>query len=239
MGSLNERLIRQYATHYRRVTYLDGSSGAAREYETQFGKFVHGLPQGSRVADLGCGIGLMLAWLATIPGIRVAGVDGSASQIERAREMVPEHVELHTGSLESFVLHNPATFHVIFAINILEHIPEGDNLLSLLEAVRCALVPGGTLVCQVPNAASLIGTHSRYLDLTHVRSFTSSSLVQLLECAGFERIQLRARNAVDFTQSLRMWVEYWVHRAVFHLCGRGNERHFAKDLIATACREPD
>lgn len=240
MGRLNDILIDRYSRHYARVSFtFDDPRGTAevlREYETQFGGIVRGLPPGSELADLGCGIGMMLSWLATIPGLRPVGVDGSAAQIQIARKNLPQTVELHCMELEPFVRARPARFGAIFAINILEHIPGDDNLLALTEAVRDALVPGGVFVCGVPNAASLIGGHTRYMDLTHFRAFTATSLLQLLEAAGLENCQIRPRRATDLPQAIRMWAENQLHRLVFRVCGREGESNFAKELIGMGHR---
>jgi 2-polyprenyl-3-methyl-5-hydroxy-6-metoxy-1,4-benzoquinol methylase len=240
MGRLNDILIDQYSRHYARgsITFDDprGTAEVLRDYETQFGDIVRALPAGSEVADLGCGIGMMLSWLARIPGVRPVGVDGSAAQIEIARKNLPSTVELHCMELEPFVRARPARFGVIFGMRILEHIPGDDNLLSLIEGVREALVPGGVFVCIVPNAGSLIGGHMRYIDLTHFRSFTTLSLLQLLEAAGLENCQIRPRRATDLPQAVRMWVEHWTHRVIYRLCGQ-SERHFAKDLMGIGYRE--
>ena len=178
MGRLNDILIDLYSRHYARVsiTFDDpqGTAEVLRDYETQFGDIVRALPAGSEVADLGCGIGMMVAWLATIPGVRPVGVDGSAAQIEIARKNLPPTVEVHCMQLEPFLRARPARFGAIFAINILEHIPGDDNVLALTEAVRDALVPGGVFVCSVPNAASLTSGYSRYMNLTHFRAFTTT-----------------------------------------------------------------
>jgi cyclopropane fatty-acyl-phospholipid synthase-like methyltransferase len=241
MGRLNDILIDLYSRHYARVsiTFDDpqGTAEVLRDYETQFGDIVRALPAGSEVADLGCGIGMMVAWLATIPGVRPVGVDGSAAQIEIARKNLPPTVEVHCMQLEPFLRARPARFGAIFAINILEHIPGDDNVLALTEAVRDALVPGGVFVCSVPNAASLTSGYSRYMNLTHFRAFTTTSLLQLLEAAGLENCQIRPRRATDLPQAVRMWIEHWTHRVVYRLCGRSGERHFAKDLMGVGYRE--
>jgi SAM-dependent methyltransferase len=240
MGRLNDILIDHYSRHYARVsvTFDDARATAEvfKEFDTQFGDIVRGLPSGSQVADLGCGIGMMLSWLATNPSLRPVGVDGSATQIEIARKNLPPTLELHCMELEAFVRARPARFGAMFAINILEHIPGDDNLLALIEEVRDALVPGGVFVCAVPNAASLIGGHSRYLDLTHFRAFTTTSLLQLLEAAGLENCQIRPRRATDLPQAIRMWAENQLHCLVFRVCGRVGESNFAKEVIGMGYR---
>jgi 2-polyprenyl-3-methyl-5-hydroxy-6-metoxy-1,4-benzoquinol methylase len=225
--------------HYGRVTARMDSRTMlefAREYETQYGHLIRSLPPGSKILDLGCGPGFLLSWLATIPALDVVGVDASFSQLAIARKSLPPSVNLVCELVEDLIQAQPGRFSVIFALNILEHIPGEDDLLHLVEHIREALVPGGLFICSVPNAASIIGGHSRYFDLTHVRAFTTSSLLQLFEAAGLERCHIKPRKATHLSQALRMWIEHQVHCVLFRLCGRAPESDFSKDLIGVAYR---
>lgn len=205
------------------------------DYEASYRRIVSGLPKGSSAVDLGCGIGLLLFWLHhSRPGfLQLAGVDISEAQLARARKYLPKSIALVQEEAATFLRRNLRSFAAVFCTDILEHVETDDELLELLELARGSLLPGGLMICQVPNMANLGGTRSRYIDLTHSRGFTSSSLLQLLECAGFRESQIVKREAADTTQWLRTCVENIVHRAIYRICGVGDEQHFARNLIGT------
>lgn len=90
-------------------------------------------------------------------------------------------------------------FDVVVAGDVLEHIPDP---LSVLQACRPALKPGGFVVVSVPNIAhadiklQLLAGNFSYqdkglLDRSHVHFFTRSSVEEMLRDAGFLMIDLR------------------------------------------------
>jgi SAM-dependent methyltransferase len=205
------------------------------DYEASYGCVASELAKGSRVLDLGCGIGFLLFWLESVrPGLfHLTGVDVSEPQLALAQKYLPSAVALVRKDAAAFLEGNPQSFNAVFCTDVLEHIETEDELLQLLELVKNSLLPGGLFICQVPNMANLTGAHSRYIDLTHQRGFTDLSLLQLLECADFRECRIVTRKAADATQWIRMSVEHLLHRAIYRICGVGNERHFGRNLIAT------
>ena len=204
------------------------------DYQASFQDLVSSLPESSRILDLGCGIGFLLFWLerSNLGKFQLTGIDVSPNQLVLARKHLPEHVMLFEQDAATFLENKSRAFSAIFCTDILEHI-EGDNeLLQLMQLIRNSLEPGGIVVCQVPNMANLTGLQLRYIDLTHTRGFTGSSLLQLLEGSGFRDCRVINRCAADFTQRIRMSVEKVLHRFVYRICGVGNERHFHRTIIA-------
>jgi 2-polyprenyl-3-methyl-5-hydroxy-6-metoxy-1,4-benzoquinol methylase len=230
---LRQKLIRDYASHYAR--HNDGlgpvaqAANARAHLDASYGDIVASLAPGSEVLDLGCGSGYLLAWLSTHGHLRVAGVDTSESQIAAAANDLPGvHVECGDGI--RFLRRHPGRFAAIFCLDVLEHIPD-DQLLDWLTATHDALMPGGLFICKVPNAANLTAAQLRYIDLTHVRSFTGSSLQQLLEAADFVHCRMMPVRAGRVLGSIRGTVEWLVHKALYRLCGNGRERIFTLTLI--------
>jgi 2-polyprenyl-3-methyl-5-hydroxy-6-metoxy-1,4-benzoquinol methylase len=237
---LRKRLFEGYHAHYLRVNASDGVSlneadyqQHVPEYEAGYGGLVSKLPKGSRLLDIGCGVGFLLFWLErTRPGIfQLTGVDISESQLALAKRHLPNVITLVSDEAASFLERNAQSFDVIFCTDLLEHVETDDELLGLVELVKGSLVPGGLLICHVPNMANLTSVHLRYIDLTHTRGFTELSLLQFLECAGFRECRILSRRAADSGQWLRMVVENTLHRAIYRICGVGNERHFQRSLI--------
>ena len=69
-------------------------------------------------------------------------------------------------------------FDAILMMGIIEHIKK-DELLPSMRNVMRMLRPGGSLVITTQNMDAVIGTHYRYLDMTHELGFTRESLNQI------------------------------------------------------------
>jgi SAM-dependent methyltransferase len=239
MTLLRERLIEDYADHYARVNAeidpLRTDPSRSAYLEANVGPLVRGLPPGSRVLDLGCGTGIMLRWLSGIPGLSVSGVDSSPSQLAVARRALPE-LDIECGDGLEYLRAHPDTFSAVFCTDVLEHIPGQDLVLEWVETIRGALVPGGFFYCRMPNAASLLGSYSRYRDLTHEHSYTSDSIVQLLSAAGLTDCRVAPIQGFDFSSRLRLKLEHWLHKVLFRLCGEASETVFTTNVCAVAYR---
>ncbi len=236
MSRLRERLIEQYARQYKRVNFYDTDpssiSSRTLEYmDLMFRDLVAPLPNGSRVLDLGCGTGLLLAWLARQPGLIPVGVDSSESQIEIARKSLPG-IEVTLADGLEYLAQNPNTFAGILCNDVLEHIPGEDQCLAWVEAARNALIDGGFFCCRVPNASNLTGSHARYIDLTHERAFTDTSLFQLLEAAGLQDCRIVPVRAKRPIARLRLFLERILHTIVYLICGQGGRRVYTNNISA-------
>ena len=229
MSHVHGRLIENYANHYLRVNarLATKSRKLNRSYETVCGPWVQRLERGSKVLDLGCGMGLLLAWMATKPDLVSIGVDASPQQVRLARSRLPG-TEVFCADGLDFLKEHPDTFSAIFCFDVLEHIPELDLCYEWVVAAHAALKPGGFFLCRVPNAASLLSGYSRYMDLTHVRSFTRTSVLQLLEVGGFEEYGVPPYRARHLTGRIRLIVESLLHRVVYRIAG-----HVAEPVVST------
>lgn len=104
-------------------------------------------PEG-RLLDVGCGDGSYLATMQRY-GWEVAGIEPDGAAAAAARRDF--RLIVHPGSLADAPF-PPASFDVITARQVLEHIAEP---IAFLEAVASLLKPGGRLFLVMPNAASL------------------------------------------------------------------------------------
>ena len=114
-----------------------------------------GLRPGVRVADLGCGVGLVTALLAELvgPGGQVVGLDASAAQLTQARERLPQggtNVRFVEASATDTGL-PPASFDLVDCSFLLLHLPEPERALCEMGAL---LKPNGILVCEEPDVTS-------------------------------------------------------------------------------------
>jgi len=83
-----------------------------------------------------------------------------------------------------------ASFDVVFASNLLEHLDRGA-LLTTLGEVRRVLRAGGRLILVQPNYR--LRPNEYFDDYTHVAVFTDRSLPDMLEANGFAREHVDAR----------------------------------------------
>ena len=100
----------------------------------------------AKVLDLGCGAGVPATKLLADRNFDVLGVDISAVQIERARQLVPranfERADMVTWE------HEPASFDAVVLLYALIHLPLEDQQ-GLLAKIRLWLRPGGYLLAIV------------------------------------------------------------------------------------------
>jgi SAM-dependent methyltransferase len=163
------------------------------------------------VLDVGCGRGEVLARLEAL-GVSAIGVDLDAGMVAEAKAA---GVDARQGDALAFLADaDAASFGAVIAIQVVEHLSL-DALLSLLELAYTKLRPGGTLVLETPNPASLIVLGNSYLlDPTHVRPLHPSLLSFLVERAGFADVRLEFfdpatgyhLDLIDETEVQEPWV---------------------------------
>ena len=151
------------------------------------------LPQRTeRVLEIGCGSGGTLAWLRRERhSTWVAGVEVD----EEAAKCAREHCDLLlTGDVETMRLPiAPGSVDLILCLDVLEHLRDPWQLVQRLQPL---LRPGGALLASIPNIRNyrvlrqlIFLGRFRYvpagiLDRTHLRFFTRSSCIGLLQCGG-------------------------------------------------------
>ncbi len=102
------------------------------------------LPKGTRVLDVGCGIGGSSRILAEDYGFDVTGITISANQVKRANELTPEGVSAKFQVDDAMALSFPdGSFDVVWCIEAGPHMP--DKAVFAGELMR-VLKPGGNLV---------------------------------------------------------------------------------------------
>lgn len=241
MSELYRRVSESYTEHYQRANIRDVTAHVhwtdyARSLDLMFGDLLASLESGSQVLDLGCGTGIFLGWLARQRQVIPVGVDSSPAQVEVAQQNLVG-LEIHCQDGLEYLRENPDTFGGIFCFDVLEHLPQLDLCLEWVEAARAALQPGGFLCCRVPNAAHLTASYSRYMDITHARIFTRTSLLQLLEAGGLQDCYTVPIRSARLRGRLRLAVEALVHRAVFRICGNALEDVFTGNVCAVGFRK--
>ncbi|WP_405163290.1 class I SAM-dependent methyltransferase [Nocardia sp. NBC_01499] len=121
----------------------DEAYGAETKYEVWLTELCDHIPVDGVVLDLGCGSGLPVARALTAAGRRVVGVDISAVQIDRARDLVPEAEFIRSDAAD---LDFPAdSFDAVVCFYALIHMPL-DEQFAVLNKIATWLRPGGWFV---------------------------------------------------------------------------------------------
>jgi 2-polyprenyl-3-methyl-5-hydroxy-6-metoxy-1,4-benzoquinol methylase len=170
-----------------------------------------------KVLDFGCGMGFALTGLKCAGYADLTGIDADKSQVGYARarglsvDLVPVEETMARLGREKGV------YDFVFCLDVLEHIPE-DQVVTVAAALRECLKPGGTFLCRVPNCNSLVGTRLRYIDWTHVVSFSESSLDFVLFHAGFADIRILEQP--DFISKRPLAFVLWLARRILRTMRR-------------------
>ena len=175
-------------TYHRRVKVLRGR-----------------LAPGSRVLDVGCAAGFFLE-LMKGEGFDVWGVELSAAIAEDARDRVGDD-RIHVGTLED-APYPERQFDLISFWDVVEHLPDP---VDALRRARALMKPEGLLVLETQNVESrfarLMGRRwQHFKQAEHLWHFTPSTVVRLVEAAGFAPAKLTHRYAGKYV-SLAFVVE--------------------------------
>jgi 2-polyprenyl-3-methyl-5-hydroxy-6-metoxy-1,4-benzoquinol methylase len=178
-----EQLSERYAEH-NRVERGAGFVFAGAERVELFRRSVGG--PGRRVLDLGCRDGSLTRAYAS--GNEIVGVDADREALAAAAKL---GIETHWADLDEPLAFEEASFDVVVAGELLEHLRDPGRLVG---DVRRVLRPGGTFVASVPNAYRL-KNRVRFLlgrepedDPTHLQMFSPGDVRKLLR--EFEGPQL-------------------------------------------------
>jgi 2-polyprenyl-6-hydroxyphenyl methylase / 3-demethylubiquinone-9 3-methyltransferase len=108
-----------------------------------------GALQGLRIADIGCGAGLMCEPLAA-RGAMVVGVDAAAQNIAAARlhaDSAGLQIDYRIGE-PSAALHDGESFDVLLLLEVVEHV---EDVSAFVRDAVAHLAPGGLLVASTIN----------------------------------------------------------------------------------------
>jgi len=105
----------------------------------------------SRIADAGCGSGVIAAHLAETAG-SVIGFDANEAAVAFAtRTYASEHLQFVLGPFEQIATYGP--FDQIYCIEVLEHLYE-EQVIETLRLFARAARPGAELLVTTPNVRS-------------------------------------------------------------------------------------
>lgn len=165
-------------------------------------------PEARSLLEIGCGTGFVLSRIATdMPSLRLSGSELYASALQFAARRVAGAEFLQ---MDARRMPFAEEFDVVAAFDVLEHIPEDEDVLAaMFNAVR----PGGGIIVTVPQHPALWSRQDEYAH--HVRRYSLAGLKDKVESAGF--VVARASSFVSLLLPLM---------AMTRLAKRGPEKTF-------------
>jgi O-antigen chain-terminating methyltransferase len=168
--------------------------GSREEVRRKQEGYLEIFPPGGTVLDLGCGRGEFLELLRE-RGFKGRGVDLNAQMIALCRDkgLDAERADI----LEALAGTPDGSLDGIFSSQVIEHI-SAAHLERLVELARAKLAPGGVVVLETINPASVFALVQIYfLDLSHRLPVHPLALRFLLESSGFEDIRIIYGSGLD------------------------------------------
>lgn len=170
-----------YSIYYRK--FHDGTKGhfdtTANFYRRLLAAALKLVPLEARILDIGCGQGLLVYALNCFGYSNVQGIDLSEQQVAVAQKYGLPCRAVDRDYIFDLAKTAPATFDLIFLMDVLEHMNKADQMRTLAAASEL-LASGGHLILSVPNANASFGLRWRYNDWTHEAAFTEHSLEFIL-----------------------------------------------------------
>jgi SAM-dependent methyltransferase len=179
-----------------------------------------GLTQGMRVADIGCGTGLVSLWIATQVGAEgsVTGVDMSGEQLGVAEENAAA-AGLTTISFQEASAYETklprGQFDLVYSRFLMCHLTDPAKALS---EMRGLLKPDGILVCEDHDDGGIFsepptGAYKRLVEISEAVNRTRGldshiglKLPRLVRQAGFERPEVVVKQIAELRgPSKRFW----------------------------------
>ena len=197
-----ETILARYSSEYFWNEYLPAVSAPGGNYDLDYQDQRHaamlGLirrhsPGGRRMLEVGTGAGLFLK-AAQRAGWDTAGLELSSEGSAFARDRLGLDVRTERAEEMSFAA---ASFDVAVMFDVIEHL---FDPVTVLEATRRAVVPGGIIVVSTPNYDALsrfvLGVDWAVLSpLEHVYYFTEGTLGAMLRKSGWDRVVAERRFA--------------------------------------------
>jgi 2-polyprenyl-3-methyl-5-hydroxy-6-metoxy-1,4-benzoquinol methylase len=158
---------------------------------------------GARIADVGCGSGVIAAHLAA-RGAEVVGFDSNPAAVEYAtRAYASPHLRFVLGPFELML--NEAPFDQFYCLEVVEHLYE-EQAIDVLRLFARAATPGAELFVTTPNARSAWPVIEWTLDRLHLvptlaeeqhlTAFTRATLRRAMQAAGWQVEEMGTFNGV-------------------------------------------
>lgn len=180
--------------------YNNSWQGAEEKTEKRYPTILKMVGSHNKVLDVGCGTGL-LSSLMKNQGNDVCGIDISEVALRKAEL---RGIKVKLGNIDNNLPFDDDIFDVVVCSEVIEHL---FNPIEALEEIRRVLKPEGFLVLTTPNMAYILrriallfgkfpeevkwARTSNTNEWEHIRFFTLTSLIKVLESAGFSCIEIQ------------------------------------------------
>jgi len=144
---------------------------------------------GDRIVEIGAGHGTMTERLLAFGAVTPS--DLSERACERLRERFADEPRISVVQGDAVAAMADGPFDSAVMINVLEHIPDD---VGALRDIAAGLRPGGTIAIWVPAHEALYSEFDRMIG--HHRRYRRSTLVNALNSAGFEVVEVRYASAL-------------------------------------------
>jgi len=144
----------------------------------------YGLKQNQDLLEIGSGRAEILKEF-NILGLNTYAIDSAETASKYAKDSESDFENIEFNKNEKFNPFNGKKFDVIFTKSFVEHI---DDPILFAKTCYDLLKPGGKLITLTPDWERNYAIF--YDDLTHVKPFTTESLLQFYEFAGFKNIKI-------------------------------------------------
>jgi SAM-dependent methyltransferase len=169
-------------------------------------------PGNETLLDYGCGSGTWLALLKELGcKYRMIGTDITGGPLQDLRRRGIEAYQCDETTLLEHV--KPGSVGAVHLFHVIEHLP---NVSRVLAAIRDALAPGGVLIGQTPNVASLGRRFwgdlwNQWHAPQHLVLFSDETLKRQAEKSGFEVVKISS-SISGATQWALSFLHWWANR---------------------------
>ncbi len=200
--------------------------------------FIKQMDRESKILELGCGPGHLLAYLAKKGFKSVKGIDVSEEQVNLA---LKEGRQAEVAEVINYLKKETESIDLIMAIDFFEHFTKNE-LIELIPLVYRSLKREGILLLQTVNGDGLFSKHEMYGDLTHLTILNPSSLKQLLMYSGFCDIQFTETGPVPKNIQNRLRLMLWrlikSIANIMRIIETGNSLNIWTVNMICCCRKP-
>ncbi len=183
-------LVAFYASDYRKQYHREHTPRPTRVVrdwrrgQRLFGQMAPLLKPGSRVFEIGAGVGCNLKHF-DLAGFDATGIEPGAGFQEFSRNTLKARIA--AGRLEDV----PAEpqFDLVLLVHVIEHL---RSPAAALQHIRSLLRPGGRLYVECPNVAAPHAPPAKLFHFAHIYNFTPGSLTLLARRCG-----LRVERAIS------------------------------------------